>query len=85
MHGQRPGSLRLVKAREHLARLVQNQRAYQYTYRKYHLFGEPQPWWKKVFLEGGGLFTIIFSLLVVPFFVFSTSNLQVDINPVCLT
>jgi hypothetical protein len=52
------------------------------TYRKYHPFGEPQPWWKKVFLEGGGLFTIIFSLLVVPFFVFSTSNPQVDINPV---
>lgn len=52
------------------------------TYRKYHPFGQPQPWWKKVFLEGGGLFTIIFSLLVVPFFVFSTSNPQVDINPV---
>lgn len=52
------------------------------TYRKYHPFGAPQPWWKKVFLEGGGLFAIIFSLLVVPFFIFSTSNPQVDINPV---
>ena len=52
------------------------------TYRKYHPFGAPQPWWKKVFLEGGGLFTIIFSLLVVPFFIFSTANPQVDINPV---
>lgn len=52
------------------------------TYRKLHPFGQPQPWWKKVFLEGGGLFTIIFSLLVVPFFVFSTSNPQVDVNPV---
>jgi len=52
------------------------------TYRKLHPFGAPQPWWKKVFLEGGGLFLIIFSLLVVPFFVFSTSNPQVDINPV---
>ena len=52
------------------------------TYRKLHPFGAPQPWWKKVFLEGGGLFLIIFSLLVGPFFVFSTSNPQVDINPV---
>lgn len=52
------------------------------TYRKLHPFGQPQPGWKKVFLEGGGLFTIIFSLLVVPFFIFSTSNPQVDVNPV---
>lgn len=52
------------------------------TYHKYHPFGEPQPMWKKVFFEGGGLFTIIFGLLVVPFFIFSTSNPQVDVNPV---
>ena len=52
------------------------------TYRRYHPFGHPQPWWKKVIVQGGGLFLLLLSILLVPFFIFSTSNPQVGVNPV---
>lgn len=52
------------------------------TYRAYHPFGEPQPRWKKVIVQGGGLFLLLLSIILVPFFVFSTSNPQVGVNPV---
>jgi len=52
------------------------------TYYKRYPFGKPQPTWKKVYLEGGGLFVLLFAALIIPFFVFSTSNPQVGINPV---
>ena len=55
------------------------------TYYKRYPFGKPQPTWKKVYLEGGGLFVLLFAALVVPFFVFSTSNPQVGPNPVLET
>lgn len=55
------------------------------TYYKRYPFGKPQPTWKKVYLEGGGLFVLLFVVLVVPFFVFSTSNPQVGPNPVLET
>ena len=52
------------------------------TYRRFHPFGAPQPWWKKVLLQGGGLFFLLISVILVPFFIFSTSNPQVGVNPV---
>ena len=52
------------------------------TYRRYHPFGHPQPWWKKTIVQGGGLFFLLISFILVPFFIFSTSNPQVGVNPV---
>ena len=52
------------------------------TYRAYHPFGAPQPRWKKVIVQGGGLFLLLLSIILVPFYVFSTSNPQVGVNPV---
>jgi len=45
-------------------------------------FGTPQPRFKKVFQQGGGVFLCLVLLIVAPFFIFSTSNPQVGINPV---
>ena len=42
----------------------------------------PIPRWKKTFVQGGGLFFLLISFLLVPFFIFSTSNPQVGVNPV---
>lgn len=52
------------------------------TYRAYHPFGAPQPRWKKVIVQGGGLFLLLLSIILVPFYIFSTSNPQVGVNPV---
>jgi hypothetical protein len=49
------------------------------TYFRTHPFGHPQPWWRKVFVQGGGLFVLLISFILVPFFIFSTSNPQVGV------
>ena len=52
------------------------------TYRRYHPFGAPQPRWKKVLVQGGGIFVLLLGVVLAPFFIFSTSNPQVGVNPV---
>ena len=52
------------------------------TARAKHPFGSPQPRSKKVFAQGGGAFVLLLSVVLAPFFIFSTSNPQVGVNPV---
>lgn len=52
------------------------------NYRKTHPFGVPQPRSKKLFQQGGGVFFLLLLIIVGPFFIFSTSNPQVGVNPV---
>ena len=47
-----------------------------------HPFGSPQPRSKKVLAQGGGAFVLLLSVVLAPFFIFSTSNPQVGVNPV---